>query len=267
MDDLTKPKDCCVPKHEFITLRTAAMLNKIDPAGAYDSTNDFMEYSPEVPYFVDMILTYEISTDRVRQIMDKFFSPGWILDSAIADLVDESWRIRKDWDHQINRDLRRNARWDALRVAFARTFLQQCDIAPWCTCPSCASYWELKPHLGIMINEETNQHTFIDFDSASSFTLPNSSRRRDVMGFLEGLREFKCFKNDNILQGFLEVPRVIGELLHEGPWGDRLAAIEHLEHTDYFRNATIEGFVLALAEVCFTDEYLDEVSYRQGIEV
>ena len=256
MSNHQKHKDCCVPQHEYITLRTAKMLNQIDPAGAYGSSEDLMEYFPEVPDFVDMILTDEVSDKSVREIMDSYFTPGFVRDSAIKELVYECYQIRQDWENRIELEQIASARWSALRTAFVRAYIKKCTLGPMCTCHDCDDMARLQNHLGLRHDLTTNRYTFFDLTDDAPLRLPNATGRLILLDFLESLRSSGALKGNDIMDGWLEVPEEIGQLLHDHGWLKRLEGILTLLPTDFEAIALIEGFLTAIAELVFTDEFL-----------
>ena len=84
-----------------------------------------------------------------------------------------------------------------------------------------------------------------------------TSDQQDSLWMLNTLMTYGNFMKDNLFEGFLEAPRIIGELLHEHGWHEKLRDGDR--QTPWLRDASRKDFLLALVGEAFPDEYLRQV--------
>jgi hypothetical protein len=92
-------------------------------------------------------------------------------------------------------------------------------------------------------------------------SLPQRDEREGILLLLGGFRLDRWQNNPDIFEGFLEIPRVIAEILHERGWYDRLRTVQDLHPDDPMRRVVLEDFIEILVNDAFTDEYLEELRW------
>lgn len=94
--------------------------------------------------------------------------------------------------------------------------------------------------------------------------------QRDALSILNILMTYGNLKKNQLFKGFMEVPKVIGELLHERGWNEKLKNGDL--QSPWMRDAVRKEFLLALVGEAFPDEYLHQVkngdiSFQSGYEI
>jgi len=75
---------------------------------------------------------------------------------------------------------------------------------------------------------------------------------------LSGLRSHSWTTKSRVLEGFLEVPELVGNLLHDDGWRQRFDDIEGVFTVE--RDIVLEDFILELISFGFGNEFLNALT-------
>lgn len=103
-------------------------------------------------------------------------------------------------------------------------------------------------------NHDGTQYEFPGWSEDEDITMD----QRDALSILNVLMTYGNFSKDQLFEGFMEVPKIVGELLHEHGWNEKLREADL--QAPWAREATRKDFVLELVGEAFPDEYLDRVN-------
>ena len=90
---------CTIPEHVWLVLEVDDYMDQVDPMGITAGRDRPHEYFPELPDFIDMIVTDTVTTERIDAVFEKFFGHplGPFAEVTTENLVNGLTHIRSEW--------------------------------------------------------------------------------------------------------------------------------------------------------------------------
>ncbi len=245
-------QDCMVPDHVWLTLEVNALL-----AGRERWVG---RITPDlIHYLIDLALMENMTLQNLRIVLSR---TTWLHvdDDEVHESILEGLReIKREWCDRESARLRNARDWTLLRRRFARTFVQARCTGPFCgEGGCCAEIIDLLPSLGISEQRSGDRVELEEDETVRNHTFPGRSSRRDALGMLSGLRSHSWTTKNRVLEGFLEVPELVGNLLHDDGWRQRFDDIEGVFTVE--RDIVLEDFILELISFGFGNEFLNALT-------
>jgi len=245
-------QDCVVPDHVWLTLEVKALLEGRE-RWVGRITPDLIHY------LIDLALMENMTLHKLRIVLSR---TTWrhVDDDEVHESILEGLRqIKQQWCDRESARLRNARDWTLLRRRFARTFVQARCTGPFCgEGGCCAEIIDLLPSLGIS-EQRSGDHVELEEDeTVRNHAFPGRSSRRDALGMLSGLRSHSWTTKSRVLEGFLEVPELVGNLLHDDGWRQKFDDIEGVFTVE--RDIVLEDFILELISFGFGNEFLNALT-------
>lgn len=241
-------QDCVVPDHVWLTLEVQRLLTGRE-RWVGRITPDLIHY------LIDLALMENMSLHSLRTVLSRTI---WrhVDDDEVHESILEGLRmIKREWCDRESERLRAERDWTLLRRRFARIFVQARCIGAFCGEEDCcAEILDLLPLLGLVEEDRGSWVKLSEDETVRDHAFPGRSSRRDALMLLESLRNHDWTKKERVLDGFLEVPELVGNLLHDDGWQQRFDDIEGVFTVE--RDIVLEDFIHELISFGFGNDYL-----------
>ena len=146
-----------------------------------------------------------------------------------------------------NRDL------PSLRLQFAEALYEAAGCKEWPLCTEaggCADVYHLLPEVGLTFHP----------DEPVAYRYPSIANwgMKDVIDTIFTMARYGGLQKPNIFDGFLEIPKEIGQLLeaNNGAWRDELQKIRDSKRRTSAQKISVIQFVSEMLEIALPDSYL-----------
>lgn len=263
--------ECSIPEHVWLASHVNGALRR------YIDQHDWRcleSVSLATRMLVDLVMQDRVNELDVRRVLTY---TG--VDEGLSDIDNEedslgyfvSWldTILILWNNRVSGREADRRSWSVTRQALARACVTyRCDGTS-CASGECVrGLRAVGERFGIMVETREGSvpcisgFSCVDDEDDPDRRLPRHRDRDDVLWFLSTLISFDRFTRDDPLEGFLEVPRIIGLVLRDGDWEQHLRANARSARALEERDTLFEEFVRVLLERSFSDEYLEHLGIR-----